>query len=137
MGEQRSDKHSFRLDDAIKDGVADEVRAGHPVRATEWREAETPGEDQPEIGLAPNAPLPGGVPAGMSPHDVDLRSRIAQHIPQAIYPADREAILAALRRVNAPDALRDQLARLPAGRSYHNLREIAESLGIGVERHRS
>jgi hypothetical protein len=133
MSEQRSDKHAPWLDDELKDVTQGEVRGGYPGHTEEWRGNQHAGEDAPRISRAPSAPLPGGVPAGMSASDVELRSHIAQYIPMTVYPARRGDLLSALRRGNAPDALYERLRRLPADRRFHNVREVVQSLGIAVE----
>lgn len=133
MSEQRSDKHAPWQDDELKDVTRGEVLGGYPSHTEDWRGQQHSGQDTPEIERAPAAPLPGGVPAGMSAGDVELRSHIAQYIPMTAYPARRGELLGALRRANAPDALRERLRRLPADRRYHNVREVAQSLGIPVE----
>ena len=86
-------------DDEIKKEMEGELRSGRSTRAREERELEPPGEDQPEVDLAPDTTLTGGTPPGMGPADVELRTELAQHLGRSVYPADREKVLDTLSRV--------------------------------------
>ena len=65
--ERGSDKHSPRMDDALHAETEGLVRGGHDTHAEEWKQAEPSGEDQPDVDLAPDATLGGGVPDGHDP----------------------------------------------------------------------
>ncbi len=124
-------------DDEIKKEMEGELRSGRSTRAREERELEPPGEDQPEVDLAPDTTLTGGTPPGMGPADVELRTELAQHLGRSVYPADREKVLDTLSRGNAPDRLLDLARRLPAGERFRNVQDIARAVGLGVEDHRT
>ncbi|MCZ7415727.1 MULTISPECIES: DUF2795 domain-containing protein [unclassified Streptomyces] len=124
-------------DDAAKEAVRSELQAGRSTRADDSREAEPPGEDQPEADLAPGTTLTGGTPPGMTPDDVGLRNELARHLGISVYPAQRNDLLRTLRENNAPDRLVDLVSGLPAGHTYENVQEIMRALGFGTEAHRT
>lgn len=124
-------------DDEIKKEMEGELRSGRSTRAREDRDLEPPGEDQPEVDLAPDTTLTGGTPPGMGPADVELRTELAQHLGRSVYPADREKVLETLSRDNAPDRLLSLARRLPAGEQFRNVQDIARAAGLGVEDHRT
>jgi Protein of unknown function (DUF2795) len=137
MGTHGKDKTGPLRDDERKKEVEGELRAGHSTRAEEWHEPEPPGEDQPEVDLAPDTTLVGGTPPGMTAEDVELRAQLARFLGRDLYPADRAAVLDALRRNHAPDRLLELAADLPEARRYRNVQDIARELGLGVEDHRT
>lgn len=134
--ERQSVKHGVAQDDYLKHETEGLVRAGRSTHGEEWVDPEPPGDDQPAVSASPEEPLVGGVPPGMTPRDVAMRSMIAAHLGQAIYPADREKILARLAERPAPDQLVELVKQLPDGQEYHNVREIAVALGFHIEQKR-
>jgi hypothetical protein len=104
-------------------------------RAEEAREIQPAGEDQPAATRAPGAPLTGATPHGMTAEDVETRAELAQHIGRSVYPADKNAILRALREHHAPDRLQELAQRLPADGRFENVQSVAEALGLGTEDH--
>ncbi|MCW2613052.1 MAG: uncharacterized protein JWN08_46 [Frankiales bacterium] len=130
-----SDKHGFRLDDAMAAEVDGLVRAGHDSRA-DWNSPEPSGEDQPDVDLVPDGTLTGGVPEGMSADDVERRSELASYLDRS-WPATVAEIVAAAEAHSAPDAVLATLRALPAGRVYDNLQDLWSALSGGhVEQHR-
>jgi Protein of unknown function (DUF2795) len=134
--ERGSDKHGQRQDDQLAHEVEGMMRAERSTHAEEWRDPEPAGEDQPDADLAPNGTLVGGTPPGMTEQDVEGRSQLATYLGKDIYPAAREALLERATDSNAPDAILDQLRRLPDGQEFENVNEVWVTLGGGVEEHR-
>ncbi|GAA4673639.1 hypothetical protein GCM10023347_29690 [Streptomyces chumphonensis] len=130
-------KRGAMRDDAAKEALRGELRAGRSPRADESREAEPSGEDQPETDRAPGTTLTGGTPPGMGADDVELRNELARHLGISVYPAERDAVLRTLRGNNAPDRLVDLAARLPAGHTFGNVQDIMRALGLGTEQRRT
>ena len=120
--------------------MAEEVRGyvqgGAPTRAEEWKDPEPPGEDQPEILMDPDLER-AGTPPGMNPQDVEGRYELARYLRYTGFPADRDALVEMARSTQAPQRMRDDLARLPKGREFANVTEVWEALGHGVEEHRT
>lgn len=134
--ERGSDKHSARMDDALEAEVNLMMRAGRETRAEEWNSAEPSGEDQPDVDLAPEGTLAGGVPDGMTEADVDQRSRIASYLGKEIWPAGAQVVLAKAEEMSAPDDVLDQLRRLPDSAVFDNVQDVWQSLQGGTETHR-
>jgi hypothetical protein len=136
MVERGSDKHGSRLDDAMAGEVEGTVRGGHGTRGEEWREAEPSGEDQPDVDLAPEETLAGGTPEGMTRDDVEGRSRLAQYLSGAAFPATAAALRDHAAANHAPDDVRDVLDRLPYDRDYGNVNDVWTAAGGGEEQER-
>jgi hypothetical protein len=112
------------------------VRSGHSTRIEEWRDPEPSGEDQPDVDLAPDSTLTGGVPDGLTPAGVEQRSELAAHLGKEIYPAYRDQVIDRLVETNAPTRLVTAVRDLPADTQYANAGELAEALGFGHETQR-
>jgi hypothetical protein len=134
--ERGSNQVGPRLDDELKHETEGMVRSGHSTHAEEWKDPEPSGEDQPEVDMAPDGTLQGGTPDGMSDADVEHRSRIAAALGRAPYPAVREQLIGLAVDHHAPDALVDELRRLPSGRTFASVNDVVEALGWHVEQHR-
>ena len=134
--ERGSDKHSFRMDDALAHEVDGLVRSGHDNRE-DWNSPEPSGEDQPDVDLVPNGTLAGGVPDGMTEADVERRSRIAGYLGR-VWPATSEQVLAVAIENDAPDDVLSDLRHLPPGTSFENLQQLWTTVAGGghVEQHR-
>ncbi|GAA2101174.1 hypothetical protein GCM10009801_74210 [Streptomyces albiaxialis] len=126
MTQHGRDKMSPVRDDEIKKEMQGELKADRALRVEEEHELQPAGDDQPEAGRAPEAPL-------ATSESVALRSDLARHLERGIYPADRSAVLACLRRNHAPDRLLDVAARLPAGDTFTNVQDLADALGLETE----
>lgn len=130
-----SDKHSARMDDAMDAEVSGLVRAGRDSRE-DWNSPEPSGEDQPDVDLAPNATLAGGVPEGMTPEDLERRSELAGYLGR-VWPATAEQLVAVATENSAPEAVLRPLQGLPPGASFENLQELWIAVAGGVaESHR-
>ncbi|HEY9473433.1 MAG TPA: DUF2795 domain-containing protein [Mycobacteriales bacterium] len=137
MGMQRgSDKHGPLRDEELARELSALTEGSHESHTEEWREQEPPGDDQPDVDMAPNTELSGGPPPGMTQRDLTVRSDLAKRLGRDVYPADRDALLRRLAKVNAPGPLVELVRGLPAGRRYANLREVSEALGLHSESHR-
>ena len=136
MAERGSDKHGSRLDDAMAGEVEGTVRSGHGTRGEQWREAEPSGEDQPDVDLAPEETLSGGTPEGMTRGDVEGRSRLAQYLAGAEFPATAATLRELAVANHAPDEVRVVLVRLPYDRDYANVDDVWTAAGGGHEEER-
>jgi hypothetical protein len=128
--ERGSDKHSSRLDEQLEHDVRSMLQ-GSPVesRASEAREQEGPGDDEP----APDARLAGD--RGLTDEDVSLRddeiedrSNLARHLEPSVFPAGRDALVESARRMQAPAELVDRLSTLPDD-TYTHTEAVWEALG--------
>lgn len=130
-----SDKHSARMDEALRGETEPIVRTGREGRE-EWKSAEPSGEDEPDVDRVPNATLVGGTPEGMEPDDVEGRSELASYLGKDLYPAVRAQLIGRAIDENAPVAVVDRLRELPSGRTFANVNDVWTTLGGGVERQR-
>ena len=127
--ERGSDKHSARMDDALEGEVAGLMRSGHDNRA-DWNSPEPSGEDQPDVDRVPNGTLSGGVPEGMTEHDVEARSELASYLGR-LWPATREELIRVATDNEAPDQVMATLHALPMGQSFGNLQELWSAVSGG------
>jgi len=128
-----SDKHSPMRDDELKHETDGLIRGGRATHAEEWKDPEPSGEDQPDADRAPGGTLHGGVPKGMSDEDVEGRAEVASYLGKGSYPMVREQILELVMDRQAPTRVIDLVRRLPAGREYHNIKEVWLAVGGGIE----
>jgi hypothetical protein len=135
--ERGSDKHSPRLDEAIKHETAGLTSSGQEPHIEEWRQPEPSGEDQPEVGVDPTGQRHGGTPAGMSAADVEGRSELARYLGRSAFPGVGAALFQAAREAEAPERVLDRLRRLPSGREYRNVNEVWSAIGGHVETQRN
>jgi Protein of unknown function (DUF2795) len=135
--ERRSDKHGPLRDDALEHEVEGIVRSGHSTHAEEWKDPEPPGEDQPDVDVAPDGDHAPGTPPGMAQEDVELRTALAVHLPPSAWPADRDGLLATLADGHAPDRLVGLVRGLPAGEKYQTVQDVSRALGLHVEERRT
>ena len=77
-----------------------------------------------------------GTPSGTDPADIERRAALAAVLGKAVWPADRDALLAKAEEADAPDTVLAQLRRLPDGRQFENVQDVAEALGLGTEQQR-
>jgi hypothetical protein len=134
--ERGSNKHGPRLDDELDHEVEGMVRAGRSTHAEEWADPEAPGDDQPEVDRAPGTELTGGVPEGLTPAEVELRSELAAALERSVFPSGRDHLLEKAVESFAPPRVIEELQRLPADRTYANIGEVWRALGHGAEAHR-
>jgi hypothetical protein len=134
--ERGSDKHSARVDEVLEHEVDGMMRAGRETRGQQWNTGEPSGEDQPDVDLAPGSTLSGGVPDGMTEADVEQRAEIAGYLGKEVWPAGSEALVAKASELGAPDAVLDQLRRLPTSAVFDNVQDVWNALQGGSEAHR-
>ncbi|MQA33032.1 DUF2795 domain-containing protein [Modestobacter roseus] len=129
----RSTKHSPRLDEELEHEVQGMMKAERATRSEEWREVEPVGEDQPDIDADPAGTLTGGVPQGTTADAVVARAELARWLDRADFPATGGDLVEAARDHRAPDAVADELAKLPAGESYDRIGDVVRALGYPTE----
>ena len=132
--ERGSNKHGPRLDEQMQHEVSGGLPGG---RVEEWRDAEPPGEDQPNPSWTPTSYERAGAPPGMTPEEVEQRSRLGRYIPTSALPGDRDALLAGAGELHAPDDILAELGRLPDGPTYRTVNEIWAELGHHNEQRRT
>jgi hypothetical protein len=135
MADQGSNKTGSVRDDELKREMHHELTGGRAVRADQEFEPQPSDADQPVGGRGAAVPA-GAAPSGMTPQDVMVRSDLARHLERSVFPARRSALLGALHRHQAPDALLDRVSALPNHEEYPNVQAVVRALGIGVENHR-
>jgi hypothetical protein len=136
--ERGSDKHGPRTDDELAYETEGMTRAGRGTHAEEWAEPEPSAEDQPASSLDPAGPDVGGTPPGMDAGDVEGRSELGQALRRGAFPTDRDSLIVEAAQANAPDAVIDELRRLPDDRrQYQNVEAVWEALGHPGETHRT
>jgi hypothetical protein len=116
-------KHGRLLDEQLAKETEGLVRGGHDTRAEEWHSPEPPGEDQPEVDLAPGTALTGGVPPGLTPEDVAGRAELGAVLGKELWPADRDRIRRRADEQHAPDHILELIAQLPES-TYANVAEV-------------
>ncbi|MEV0730151.1 DUF2795 domain-containing protein [Polymorphospora sp. NPDC050346] len=131
--ERGNSKHGPRLDDQMNREVAGTVAGKAGARAEPWREPEPSGEDQPEVSRVPGGENQTGVPQGMTPAEVEQRSRLGRYISLSALPGDRETLRHSARDNEAPDDVLAQLDRLPSGTEYRTVSEVWAALGHANE----
>ena len=75
-------------------------------------------------------------PSGTDPGDIERRAALAESLGKEVWPADRDALVAKAEEGNAPDVVLAQLRRLPEGRQFENVQDVARTLGLGTEQQR-
>lgn len=133
--ERGSSKHNPRLDEHQKQETEGLVRGGGTSHAEEWKQPEpmpAPGEESPTRYAPQHAP---GTPEGIDAEGVNFRSELAKWLNDAIFPASAQDLVRHAERPEVPDLIADAVRSLPEGR-YANVAEVAEAIGIGVERRR-
>lgn len=135
--ERGNSKHGPRLDAEMAKEVEGQVEGGPAgSRAEQWHEPEPAGEDQPETTMIPHGPRRGGAPAPLTGEDVEERSELGRYLRRSVLPADRGRLREVAAEMNAPDAVLDELARLPEGRQFGTVSEVWAALGHPNEEHR-
>jgi len=130
---ERSTKHSPRIDDELEHEMQGMLRSARATRSEEWREVEPQAEGDPDIDSSPDSTLVGGVPVGMTEDAVVARAELARWLDRADFPSDGPALVEAALDHRAPDAVVDELRRLPEGRSYERIGDVVRALGYPTE----
>ncbi|MFG2574976.1 DUF2795 domain-containing protein [Streptomyces sp. NPDC048481] len=117
-----SDRLSVHRDDEMKHELQGLLRSGHPTRTEEWHDPEPSAEDDPEVWGGPV--VPGSPLASLAV----VRLELARFLGRGSFPAGPGALVVALRREHAPDALVDAVRELPHTQRYGNVQQLAEAL---------
>jgi hypothetical protein len=129
----RSTKHSAREDDALAHEVEGMIRAGRSTHAEEWKDPEPTAEGDPDVDSSPDGTLIGGVPVGMTPDAVTARAELARWLDRADFPSTGPELVEAARDHRAPDAVVDELSRLPEGQVFERIGDVVRALGYPTE----
>jgi hypothetical protein len=129
----RSTKHSAREDDELKHEVEGMIRAGRATHSEEWKDPEPGAEGEPDVDSSPADTLVGGVPVGMSPDAVVARAELARWLDRADFPNTGAQLVEAARDHRAPDAVAEELSRLPADHVYERIGDVVRALGYPTE----
>ena len=129
----RSTKHSPRVDEELEHEIQGMLKAEHATRSHEWREVEPVAEGEPDITADPTGTLVGGVPVGMTEDAVVARAELARWLDRADFPSTGPELVEAARDHRAPDAVADELARLPDGEVYERIGDVVRALGYPTE----
>jgi hypothetical protein len=130
---QRSTKHSPRVDEEMEHEIQGMLKGEHATRAEEWREVEPVAEGEPDIDANPAGTLVGGTPVGMDADAVVRRAELARWLDRADFPSDGPALVEAALDHRAPDAVVDELRRLPEGETYERIGDVVRALGYPTE----
>ncbi len=130
---ERSTKHSPRLDDELQHEIQGMLKAERATRAEEWREVEPQAEGDPDIDRVPDGAYTGGTPVGMDPDAVAARAELARWLTRADFPSSGPELVEAARDHRAPDAVADELAKLPDGETYERIGDVVRALGYPTE----
>ena len=135
--ERGNTKHGARLDEQMEHEVRGILQGGVNPRVEEFHDPEPSGEDQPEASWIPEGAASGGAPPGMTPDEVEARSRLGRYVPMSALPGDRARLLDGARTLGAPDDVLAELARLPDGERYETVNQIWAALGHHNEERRT
>ncbi|GAB2596947.1 hypothetical protein GCM10027168_32190 [Streptomyces capparidis] len=132
MAERGSNPIGPRRDDEMKHELQGYLRSGQHTHVEEASDPEPRAEDDIAAGGSGPVPPPGEQRerARAQAEAEELRLELARHLDRTAFPADRDALVAALRERSAPDALVEAVGRLPDGGSYGNAHEIVTALGL-------
>ncbi|MGY1641093.1 DUF2795 domain-containing protein [Geodermatophilus sp. SYSU D00703] len=130
---ERNTKHSPRLDEELEHETQGMLRAERATRAEEWREVEPVAEGDPDLTADPQGTLVGGTPVGMDADAVVRRAELARWLDRADFPSDGPALVEAALDHRAPDAVVDELRRLPEGQTYERIGDVVRALGYPTE----
>ena len=129
----RSNKHNPRLDEELEHEIQGMLKAERATRAHEWREVEPVAEGEPDISANPEGTLVGGVPVGMTEDAVVARAELARWLDRADFPSTGPDLVEAALDHRAPDAVVDELGRLPEGETYERIGDVVRALGYPTE----
>jgi hypothetical protein len=131
--ESRSTKHNPRVDEELEHEVQGMLKGERETRSEEWRQVEPSAEGDPDVDSDPAGTLVGGTPVGMGPDAVVARAELARWLDRADYPATGPALVEAALDHRAPDAVVDELRRLPDGETYARIGDVVRALGYPTE----
>ncbi|RBY95508.1 DUF2795 domain-containing protein [Blastococcus sp. TF02-8] len=73
---------------------------------------------------------------GTDQGDIERRAALAEALGKEVWPADRDQLIAKAQEGTPADRVLSDLQRLPAGRTFENVQEVAQALGLGTEQQR-
>jgi len=129
----RSTKHNPRVDEELEHEVPGLLKGQRATRSEEWREVEPQAEGDPDIDSDPAGTLTGGTPVGMDADAVTVRAELARWLVRADFPSDGPALVEAALDHRAPDAVVDELRRLPDGETFERIGDVVRALGYPTE----
>ncbi len=101
---------------------------GAPQRAhvEEWRQTEPLDEAEPRV-IRPEGtqPLPSG-------RDIEDRSELARIMTRDCFPTDLATLVTRLEAADASPDLVNRVSQLPEQRTFGNVHEVLEALGINA-----
>ena len=129
--ERGSNQHGPRLDEELKHLTEPLERAGRESHVEEFREQEAADDTEP----VPDERLQGGraTAGSLDLDEAEARSSLAQSVSPAVFPADRDALLASAHANQATEEVAAMLERLPAGQTYENVDAVWQALGGHTE----
>jgi hypothetical protein len=77
-----------------------------------------------------------GTPPGTDEGDIERRAALSEALGKEVWPADRDTLVAKAQEGNGTDDVLGQLRRLPEGRRFENVQDVARALGLGTEQER-
>jgi len=129
----RSTKHSAREDDALAHEIEGMLRSGRSTHAEEWNDPEPTAEGEPDVDSSPASTLTGGVPVGMTQDAVIARAELARWLDRADFPSTGADLVERARDHRAPDAVADELSRLPEDDVFERIGDVVRALGYPTE----
>jgi hypothetical protein len=129
----RSTKHNPRVDEELEHEVQGLLKGERATRSEEWREVEPQAEGDPDIDTDPAGTLVGGTPVGMDADAVVARAELARWLDRADFPSTGPDLVEAALDHRAPDAVVDELRRLPEGQSFDRIGDVVRALGYPTE----
>jgi hypothetical protein len=126
-----STKHGPIRDDTLAHEVDGIVRARRDTRTAEWRSAEPPGEDQPQVAVIPEAPVTDQASGGTTAAAVEARAELARWFDRHDFPARTAQLVHGLRNRNAPKQLVDSLLALPKRQQFTSVGDLWRALHGG------
>lgn len=129
---EKSSKHGPRLDEQLRHETEGLVRGRGPTHAEQGNEPEPvetdAGRDPTAVGSARDV----GVPPGMTPYDVEMRSAFAKVLAGVDFPATPAELSEHVALHGAPEAAVRTIGGLP-DRRYERLSDVMKALGHGHE----
>ena len=129
----RSTKHNPRVDEELEHEIQGMLKGERATRSHEWREVEPVAEGEPDLTADPQGTLVGGVPVGMTEDAVVARAELARWLDRADFPSTGPDLVEAALDHRAPDAVVDELRRLPDGETYERIGDVVRALGYPTE----
>ncbi|WP_322748463.1 MULTISPECIES: DUF2795 domain-containing protein [unclassified Frankia] len=126
-----STKHGPIRDDNLAHEVDGIVRARRETRTEDWRSAEPPGEDQPQVALMPDTS--GADRTAGANTAADARAELARWFDRHDFPARAAQLVHSLRSHNAPDQLVNSLLTLPKRQRYNSVGDLWRALHGGED----